>query len=440
MDITGTNRRDILSGTTDDDNIRGLGGNDVLRGLGGNDVLDGGNGRDVLHGGAGDNFFIGGVGDDTYVLSGRYETIEVGLGEDRVDLSSFSQGDGYLTLGAHANALGLFAIIDGEEDFGVLRIDNGANDEGLVFFDDLNNALQLDLSRPEGGMGLNGTAYDDTFLIDPGAQGWIQIRPGEGEDLIQIEGTAGTVRLDYSDQTDGIFANLKFGTVIDGSPGFVIDRIVGEGHVSELRATDHDDIIYGGREDETFILRQGDDFVSGGGGVDTVRYDRSGVEAVNVNLGQRSATGIWNGEEFTHTLKNIENIRGSRSDNDRLIGSNKDNQIDGRGGADFIQGKRGDDVLIGGGGNDKFIFRNNDGDDVIVDFNTASNAEKINLRGVSAITSFNDLRANHLTEVSVELDGSPSPVPTAFIDDGAGLTILLQGVRMADLDSGDFIF
>ncbi|WP_424986636.1 calcium-binding protein [Microbulbifer sp. S227A] len=440
MDITGTNSRDILNGTSDADNISGLGGNDLLKGLGGNDFLDGGNGRDTLRGGSGDNYFVGGAGDDTYLLSGTYETVEVGLGEDLVDLSSFSMGDGFLTLLPHAGALGLFALIDGEEDFGVLRIDNGLDEEGLVFFEDLNNALQLDYSKPEGGMGIIGTAFDDMFLIDPGAQGWIQIRPGEGEDLIQIEGTSGTVRLDYMDQTDGIFANLKFGTVVDGSPGFTIDRIVGEGHVSQLRATDHDDIIYGSKENETFILRQGEDFVSGGAGIDTVRYDRSGVEAVSVNLSQRSATGIWNGEEFSHTLNNIENVRGSRNDNDRLIGSSKDNQIDGRGGADTIQGRGGDDTLIGGDGNDKFIFRNNDGNDVIVDFNTASNAEKINLKAVSEITSFNDLVSNHLTETPLYVDGSPSPVQTAFIDDGAGLTILLQGVRMADLDSGDFIF
>lgn len=440
MDITGTNSRDVLNGTSDDDTISGLGGNDLLKGLGGDDYLDGGNGRDTLRGGVGDNFFVGGAGDDTYVLTGRYETVMVGSGEDLIDLNSFSLGDGYLTVMAHAEAMGLFAIIDGEEDFGVLRIDNGSDPEGIVFFESLNNALQLDYSKPEGGMGINGTSHDDVFLIDPGAQGWIQIRPGEGEDTIQIEGTTGTVRLDYSDQTDGIFANLKFGTIIDGGEGFSIDRIIGEGHASQLRATDHDDIIYGSKEDETFILRQGDDFVAGGAGVDTVRYDRSGVEAVSVNLSQRTATGTWDGEAFTHSLNNIENVRGSRNDNDSLIGSSKDNHIDGRGGADSIQGRGGNDTLVGGDGNDKFIFRNNDGDDTIVDFNTANNREKINLRAVSSITDFSDLQADHLSEVDVFYDDDLTPTPTAQIDDGAGLTILLLGVQIADLDSGDFVF
>ena len=430
MDITGTSADETLTGTVDADTISGLEGNDILKGRGGDDDLLGGDGNDSLRGGTGDNYFNGGAGDDKYVLTGRYETVEVGFGEDLIDLSSFSMGDGYLGIQAHSGATGIFALIDGEEDFGVIRIDNGPDPEGLVFFENLNNALQLDYSKPEGGMGILGTDYDDVFMIDPGAQGWIQIRPGEGSDIIQIEGTSGTVRLDYSDQADGIFANLKFGIVVDGGAGFGTDRIIGEGRVKELRASDFDDIIYGSRYDDRFILRQGDDFVAGGGGNDTIRYDRSGVEAVTVNLSKGTATGIWNGEAFTHTLKNIESIRGSRDDNDTLTGNAKDNTILGRGGNDTIQGKGGDDTLFGQDGFDKFIFKNNDGNDSIQDFDALSSKEKINLKGVSEITDFTDLMNNHITDTGWG----------AIIDDGAGLVITLFNMTFSDLDSTDFIF
>ena len=430
MNITGNKKNNTLNGTDGDDVISGLGGKDTLNGKKGNDQLFGGNGNDVLRGGTGDNFFNGGEGNDTYYLTGRYENVEVGLGDDRIDLSSFSKGDGYLGVHFHAAAKGVFAIIDGEEDFGVIRIENGSEPEGLVEFKNLNNALQLDYSKPEGGMGIDGTAYDDVFMIDPGEQGWIQIKPGEGEDVIQIMGTTGTVRLDYSDMSDGIFANLKFGLIVDGGNGFSVDRIIGEGRAKELRGTDFDDVIYGSREDDRFILRQGDDFVAGGAGVDTIRYDRSGVDAVQVDLSKGTATGVWNGQAFTHKLKNIENIRGSRADNDTLSGNFKDNQIDGKGGNDTIQGKGGNDVLIGGDGNDKFIFKNNDGNDYIVDFNTSGSKEKISLKGVAEITSFNDLMSSHISDIG----------GWAYIDDGAGLTITLQGVSTADLSNNDFVF
>jgi Ca2+-binding RTX toxin-like protein len=279
-----------------------------------------------------------------------------------------------------------------------------------------------------------GTDFDDTFLIDPGAQGWIQIRPGEGEDEIRIEGTTGTVRLDYSDQNDSIFANLKFGIIVDGGQGFDVDRITGSGAVTQLRGTDFDDTIYGGNADETFILRQGDDFVSGGQGIDTVRYDRSGVEAVTVDLGFGTATGIWNGQAFSDTLRNIENVRGSRTENDTLRGSTKDNVIDGRGGNDLIQGKAGNDILFGGDGFDRFLFKDNDGDDYIGDFDALNDREKINLRQVTEITNFADLMANHVSEAS-----GPGFQQT-YISDGVGLNITLDGVALADLNAGDFIF
>jgi Ca2+-binding RTX toxin-like protein len=431
MSITGTNASETLNGTIGDDIISGLGGADVLNGLDGNDTLEGGNGNDVLSGGSGDNLYVGGSGNDTYVLTGRYETIEIGRGDDFVDLSGFSLGDGFLTLFAGASARGILAIIDGEENFGFIMVDNGAAAEGFVSIENLNNALQLDYSKPEGGMEIIGTGFDDVFMIDTGAQGWIQIRPGAGDDVIQIEGTTGNVRLDYSNMNEGIFANLKFGIVIHETG---TDSITGSGAVTQIRATDHDDVIYGNQLNNMFILGKGDDFVAGGRGSDLIRYDRSGVDAVKVDLGKGMASGNWGGEAFTHTFRSVENLRGSRDGGDKLTGSNADNFINGYGGRDVIEGKGGNDYLLGGTQADRFIFKNNSGNDVIGDFDAANNKEKIVLKGVSEITSFADLTANHMTEFT---DGS---IKQTYISDGVGVNITLDGLLIADLDSGDFVF
>ncbi len=430
MNITGTNKKNTLKGTNGDDVISGLGGNDILKGKGGNDTLLGGNGNDKLFGDGGDNIFNGGAGNDKYILTGSFEEVETGLGNDLIDLSGFTPGEGGVTIKSHAAAKGMFAVIDGEEDYGFIRIDNGAGPAGFLSFTDLNNGLQLDDSKPLGGMGLYGTAFDDEFMIDTGARGWIQITTGAGNDLIRIEGTTGTVRLDYSDQSAGIHANLKFGFVFQTAGSGSMDRILGDGRVKEIRGTDFDDIIHGSRGDDRFILRQGDDIVSGGAGSDTVRYDRSGVDAVSVNLGTKKATGVWNGEAFTDKLKNIENVRGSRDGDDTLIGNDKDNYFDGKGGNDTLQGKGGNDNLRGNSGSDIFIFKSGDGFDTIQDFDALDSAEKINLKGVAAIADFNDLMANFISTSG----------PNTIINDGAGLTITLWNVSVADLDSSDFIF
>lgn len=449
-DIAGDDGNDSLVGGAGDDTVLGDAGNDLLDGNGGDDMIFGDTGDDTLRGFSGDDFLSGGEGVNLINPGSGQDFIEVGLGDDEINLVSRVVGEGFLTIGAHGGAGGMFALIDGEDNFGAIIVDNGPVDpEGVALFEGLNNALKLDPFKPDGGMSINGTDFDDNFLIDPGENGWIAIRPGEGSDTIQIEGDSGFVRLDYSDQSDSIFANLKFGLVVDGSDGFVVDRITGEGRVNELRGTDFDDIIFGSREDDRFILRRGDDEVFGGQGDDLVRYDRSGVGAVDVDLGSNTATGTWGGDAFTHSLNNIENIRGSRDDDDIIRGNAKGNLLEGRGGADQLVGRNGDDtlfggdgadkltgggdndVLVGNGGADKFYFRDGDGSDRILDFNDAGN-DKISLAGVTEITDFADLLASHISE-------DVGNVVTT-ISDGAGWQVELDGILIADLGAGDFLF
>ena len=447
MNITGTNGGDLLEGTDNDDRISGLAGNDTLNGGGGNDGLTGGAGNDVLRGGSGDNLFYdgdnedifggNGDGDDSFVLTGRYEYVQLGQGANVVDLSGFAMGYGFVTIDASAygssgmgRGVGIIAFIDGEENFGVIRSTylSGA----VTTFKDLNNALRGEAAFPEGGMQIRGSGGDDVFLIDTGANGWIEITPGLGSDLIRIAFNTGRVRLDYSDLEQGIEASLKFGYVYKS--GWSQDEITGSGGVSDLVSTWQNDRVYGDRNDNSFILLTGNDFASGGGGVDRIRYDRSNVGNVTVDLDKGTATGVWYGETFRHTLRNIENILGSHTGSDKLIGSTAANEIYGNGGNDVITGKAGDDRLFGGAGADKFVFRNNDGHDVIEDFEVNVSLEKIDLRAVSAITSFADLKANHMTQIN---DGTTRET---LIDDGAGLTIALKGVLIADLDRADFVF
>ena len=94
----------------------------------------------------------------------------------------------------------------------------------------------------------------------------------------------------------------------------------------------------------------------------------------------------------------------------------------------MLSGGNGDDLLIGGGGLDRFIFSK--GDDVVRDFDAVNNREKIDLRKAASITDFTDLMAQHLIQVGQNV----------VIDDLNGNTMTLNGVTLADLGADDFLF
>lgn len=374
LTLPGTPGDDTLNGGPDDDVINGFGGNDVLwggsggddilRGGAGNDTLFGNDGNDMLYGGGGNDYLIGGDGDD-YLNPGNnsnqgYDTIDAGTGEDIVDLTQMTPGEAYFELShdnlnvlLSPNEPGIFAIIDGTNNLGfILKGDNGFY--GTTEFININNALTV---GEWGGMGIYGTDNDDTFYIDPGDTGWLQVNGGDGSDTFNIAESSGFVRLDYVNADHGVIANLALGLVSDDGFGddYDFDYITGTGYVTEFRGSDFDDIISGSSHDERFILRAGNDVVNGRGGQDLVRYDRTGVDAVSVDLEAGTATGIWRGIAFSHTLRSIEDVRGSRDYDDTLLGSSGANVLDGRGGNDLLNGRAGHDTLIGGAGTDTLL-------------------------------------------------------------------------------------
>ena len=81
-------------------------------------------------------------------------------------------------------------------------------------------------------------------------------------------------------------------------------------------------------------------------------------------------------------------------------------------------------------GDDRFVFEDKFGKDVITDFNARNRKEKIDLSDVTAITSMKDLRTNHMSQK----DGD------VVIKVGKNNRITLDDVDMGQLDASDFIF
>ena len=133
-----------------------------------------------------------------------------------------------------------------------------------------------------------------------------------------------------------------------------------------------------------------------------------------------------------------DNLSGFTGD-DKLLGGAGNDSLRGQDGHDTLEGGSGKDTLVGGDGNDlltgnfnadRFVFGEGWGDDTITDFAATVDAEKIDLSGVAAITGFTDLSNNHMSQVGSDV----------VISDLAGNTITLSGVTLGDLDANDFIF
>lgn len=315
-----------------------------LTGTSGDDSLVGGAGDDTLFGGLGSDTLIGGAGDDRIHVGDNTwdDYVQAGTGNDTVIMSEVSSA-GWTGIDHSDLATGVVATINGETNTGTI-VKGGGN--GTTTLIDLVNPMRGD------GFGLYGSNHDDTFNLTIGDGNWMQLRTRAGNDHIVINGDEGYLRLDYRNSTTGIVANLLNGVISnDGFGGS--DTISGTGHVDELRGSMHDDSIRGSHRDESFILMGGDDTVNGAYGFDRLRYDRSGVDAVSVNLAQGSATGTWSGEAFTHQISGIEWVRGSREGDDTLVGNKVANKLEGLGGNDTIKGLGGNDTIDGGSGHDR---------------------------------------------------------------------------------------
>ncbi|WP_299293699.1 calcium-binding protein [uncultured Tateyamaria sp.] len=308
---------------------------------------------------------LGGIGSDTINIGSNFfgeHVVEASAGNDTINFSGVSSET--------------FVWLDYDLDFvpnGVgpitFTIDGVANTgtiSGAGFTDTLVNVSAI---LEADGLGLEGSAANDVFVVDAGPDGWFNLRGNEGVDSYTIT-LSGGGRLSFNfgdDQApfDGLVINLATGVIANDGFGNMeqITILGGDGRL-EIRGTDNADSMTGSDRDESFITEQGNDTVDGGEGFDRIRYDRSGVGPVFVDLEAGTATGTWDGFAFTDTLIDIEYVRGSRTGNDTLIGDGDANILNGRGGDDILSGGGGDDTLYGEQGND--TLSGGDGTDTAV--------------------------------------------------------------------------
>ena len=375
------------------DTLRGSNGNDRLRGGAGNDTLRGGDGGDRLYGDAGNDTLWGGddgekdrldggpgddvlhPGDSDWQVGGS-DSVNGSTGNDRIVYTESTgprAGQNLIYAYSDLGTTGITMTIDGLANRGT--VDKGPHGTDTI----VDVAKPLDI----GGLAVEGTRSDDVFRLTLGEGQWMQASGGAGDDTFDIR--ASFIRLTYTWPRTLNGIDIDLGARRANDDGFG-DVDTFRGIVWEVRGTDLSDVIRGSDNDESFIGRRGNDVIDGRGGWDRLRFDRSGVGDVKVDLQAGTATGTWGdrpesytvdhldskeerliGSFFRYRISNIEHVRGGDGD-DILRGSAERDKLEGKDGDDVIEGRAGDDDLRGGRGADDFIFGAGHGKDYIGDF------------------------------------------------------------------------
>ena len=187
-------------------------------------------------------------------------------------------------------------------------------------------------------------------------------------------------------------------------------------------SNDHD-ILEGGSGNDTLSAGGGRDHVLGGSGDDVVDggADR---DIVRGGSGDDYVRG-GGGDDFLYGDSGNDHIVGDAGW-DRLIGGSGNDFLEGGDGEDVIVGGAGDDLLSGGTREDHFVFQENFGNDVILDFKPGE--DFVDLRLLPEAIRFSDL-----TIADVE-EGCGVRITHAAL----GGSIELRGCSASELSASDF--
>ena len=467
-----------LTGGAGDDTIWGHGGEDTLHGMAGDDFIHGNDGADTIYAGDGDDTVKGGEettgdtiygegGDDLLNGGGGNDIMYGGDGNDElygyVDNDTMHGGAGDDVLGRNNGGSG------GRGDD---ILDGGDGDDTLF-----------------GGVGTNtltGGAGADTFVYDMSQAGYDTIEDFSSEDVLDIQGLAGTelvlvesgddVVIDMADN-GGVNGSITLkDTSIDdltasqfkgvdtltvqtpsGSPApqppqdLTLDGTNGD---DDLSGGAGDDTIWGYGGEDTLRGMAGDDFIHGNDGADTIYAGdgddtvKGGEEATGDTIHGGGGDDLLNGgggNDIMYGGDGNDDLRGYEDDDtmyggagDDVLGRNYgnggkgDDTLDGGTGSDTLFGGVGTNTLTGGAGADTFVYNvSQAGDDTITDFTVGEDLVQIQGLGID----YTQLSA--LFETNVDGD----VVIRLQHPDNSNLngTITLEDVAVADLSAGDFL-
>lgn len=400
--IHGGSGDDYIDGQAGNDTLFGDSGNDTLRGGDGDDSLFGGSGSDGLSGGTGNDLLDGGTGDDLLYGEAGNDTLKGGLGNDTLDGGT---GDDIVDGGVDND------VLHGGIGNDVLR---GGDGDDQLFGDAGDDVLNggLGTNHFDGGAGFDTVDYRDA---GSGVSVWLDNRVLNGSGI--------------HDQNFNFLSHDTYTSIEMVQGSNYADGIFGDSGDNVINGNGGDDIIYGGNGNDTINGGTGDDIIQGGvgadhldggSGINTLSY-RDAWSGVTVNLATMTASG---GDAAGDTITNFDNVFGSSTGGDKLIGSSGNN---------VLLEHAGDNLLTGGGGKDTFAFCDLSfqgafrGNDTITDFHVGEDR----LAFVGNETMKNLHFTQHGADTVITLDNTPAT------------SITLLGVNANDLlnhASTDIVF
>lgn len=235
-----------------------------------------------------------------------------------------------------------------------------------------------------GEMSANGAGNDLPNILT-GNRADNVLDGGRGADLMQGGGGADTYFVDHPDDRieekdqegiDTVLAAIELPAlppavenlallpgVVSGTGNELANRIWGNAGANILMGLAGDDLLDGGK---------GADRLIGGLGNDTFFVDEADDLVIELD-GEGSSDTVCS--EITYSLPpHVENLRligsggihgrGNQLDN-HIIGNPGNNLLQGEAGNDTLEGGAGNDRLEGGSGDDRYVYRPNEGHDVI---------------------------------------------------------------------------
>jgi Ca2+-binding RTX toxin-like protein len=354
-----------IKGSAFDDQLTGDGGDNFIDAFYGNDVVDAGAGNDYVLGDLGDDSLSGGDGDDGLDGGDGNDILDGGAGNDQLsggdgnDTASFASETGPVSAFLYNGGFGEALAADGYD-----QLHDIENLVGSAFNDSLGgNSGDNVIDGGTGADAMRGNAGNDTIL---GGDGDDFLSGGAGDDV--LDGGDGYDRAGfYNGATTGVTVDLNLqGTAQDTGQGMDTlvgienlsgtiygDTLIGDGGDNLLWgsastispgniASTNNDTLDGGGGNDLLEIGIGNHSLTGGDGVDTVRFSENGAAETGIVVSlmlQGSAQETGNG---SWTLEGIENLSGSIS-GDVLAGDDT---------ANVLAGDLGNDLLIGGGGDD----------------------------------------------------------------------------------------
>lgn len=393
--------------------------------LGGNDEVYGSDGDDKIYGGKGDDKLSGRGGNDNYYYN---------LGDGNDTIEDYG-GENYINFGSSIKPSDINIRRISKDDIAIF-----IGDAKLVLIRQVDYGYKNNLKFADGTiistdeilkMANTGTDYDDYLEADKkgsvlkGKAGNDQIYGKEGKD--KLYGEAGDDKLfGYSgdDQLDGGAGNDRLGggsgndklqggqgdDQLDGGEGNDIlsggagnDGLYGRDGKDTLSGGAGDDKLYGGRNDDTYLIGRdaGNKQIEEYSGDNDVIKFVDGISYKDVVFTRTEHDLIISSKDNSRTLKVISNFEKDNKAIEKIsfkdktfnfdqivqfvnqnsqnkFGTFKNDVLQGSDLAETLNGLAGDDVLIGGKGDDRFAdktganvfyYEKGDGNDVIASGN-----------------------------------------------------------------------